>query len=115
VTAAVQVTANPAPARAHSSPQIARDPRTGTLAVVESDPRGDSRACKVHISTNGGANWAPGGELMTKPFIDCAFYGEYGPMASVAVGRDGTLYAAFIASEILDRQRDLTPRHFWLS
>lgn len=115
VTAAVQVTANPAPARAHSSPQIARDPRSGTLAVVESDPRGDSRACKVHISTNGGANWAPGGELMTKPFTDCAFYGEYGPMASVAFGRDGTLYVAFIASEILNRERDLTPRHFFLA
>ena len=115
VTAAVQVTTNPAPARAHSSPQIARDPRTGTLAVVESDPRGDSRACKVHISTNGGANWAPGGELMTKPFTDCAFYGEYGPMASVGFGRDGTLYVAFIASEILNRERDLTPRHFFLA
>lgn len=115
VTGAVQVTANPAPARAHSSPQIATDQRTGTLAVVESDPRGESRACKLHLSTNGGANWTPGGELMMKPWIDCAFYGEYGPMASVAFGRDGTLFVAFIASEILNRERDLTPRHFFLA
>jgi len=115
VTAAAQVTADPAPARAHSSPQIARDPRTGTLAIVESDPRGESRACKLHLSTTGGATWAPGGELMMKPWTDCAFYGEYGPMASVAFGRDGTLYVAFIASEVLNRARDLTPRHFFLA
>ncbi|MGH9223530.1 MAG: hypothetical protein ACRD2W_07025 [Acidimicrobiales bacterium] len=115
MTAAVQVTGDAAPARAHSSPQIARDARTGTLAVVESDPRGDSRACKVHLSVNGGATWAPGGDVMQKPFVDCAFYGEYGPMASVAFGRDGTMYVAFIASEVLNRARDLTPRHFFVA
>lgn len=115
VTGAVQVTGNPLPVRSHSSPQLARDPRTGTLAIVESDPRGESRACKLHLSTNGGARWVPGGELMMEPWTDCAFYGEYGPMASVAFGRDGTLFVAFIASEILNRARDLTPRHFFLA
>ena len=35
-------------------------------------------------------------------------------MASVAFGRAGTLYVTFIASEVLNRARDLTPRHFFL-
>lgn len=115
VTAAGQVTADPNPARSHSSPQIARDPRTGTLAIVESDPRSATRSCIVHISTTGGATWVPGGNLMLKPYTDCAFYGEYGPMASVAFGRDGTLYVAFIASEMLNRARDETPRPYFLA
>ena len=37
VTAAVQVTANPHPTRAHSSPQIVRNPETDELVIVETD------------------------------------------------------------------------------
>lgn len=116
VTAAVQVTANPMPVRSHNAPSIAVNPKNGRLALVESDVRSDSRACNVHLSDDGGRSWAPGGEIMTKPFTDCSFRGEYGPYANAAYGRDGTLYVAFIASSVFpDRERDAIPRHFFLA
>lgn len=116
VTGAVQVTTNPMPVRSHTSPSIAVNPKNGRLALVESDVRGDSRACNVHVSADGGRSWARGGEVMTKPFTDCSFRGEYGPYANAAYGRDGTLYVAFIASSVFtDRERDATPRHFFLA
>ncbi|MFP5320106.1 MAG: sialidase family protein [Acidimicrobiia bacterium] len=114
VTASVQVTANPAPVRNHTSPQIARSPRTGELVIVESDVRGD-RACKVHISVDDGRTWRPGGELMVQPFTDCAIFAEYGAYATLAFASDGTLYVAFVASEFLDRVRNDTPRHVYLA
>jgi len=36
----VQVTANPKPVRAHATPLLARNPRTGELVVAEVDVRG---------------------------------------------------------------------------
>jgi DMSO/TMAO reductase YedYZ molybdopterin-dependent catalytic subunit len=53
VTNAVQVTANPDPSRAHSSPQIARNPTNGELAIVETEVRSD-RSCRIHISADNG-------------------------------------------------------------
>lgn len=114
VTAAVQVTANPAPVRAHSSPKIAVNPRNKELAIVESDPRG-KRGCEVHLSVDDGRSWAPGGDPMMDPYRDCSFYGEYGAYASMAFDKKGTLYIAFIASEFLNRPRDETPRHVFLA
>ncbi len=114
VTAAVQVTTNPNPTRAHSSPQIARNPETGELVVVESDVRGN-RACAVHLSTDGGRTWAPGGDPMVEPVTDCGFYGEYGPYATLTFGRNGVLYVAFVASEFLPRTRNDVPRHVFLA
>lgn len=116
VTGAVQVTANPMPVRSHTSPSIAVNPKNGRLALVESDVRGNSRDCNVHVSGDGGRSWARGGEIMTKPFTDCSFRGEYGPYATAAYGKDGTLYVAFIASNVFpDRERDAIPRHFFLA
>ncbi|MDQ4089354.1 MAG: glycoside hydrolase, partial [Actinomycetota bacterium] len=77
---------------------------------MEADVRGD-QACTTHISTDDGRSWAPGGELMVKPFLDCTIGAEYGAYASPAFGSDGTLYVAFIGSEFLGRLRDDTPRH----
>lgn len=114
VTAAVQVTNNPVPVRAHSSPQIARNPITGELVLVESDVRG-SRTCDAHISVDQGQSWFRGGDMMMKPHVDCSFYAEYGAYATVAFGRDGSLYVAFVASELLNRIRDATPRHVFLA
>ncbi|HEX2028707.1 MAG TPA: sialidase family protein [Nitriliruptorales bacterium] len=114
VTAAVQVTNNPDAVRAHSSPQIARNPTNGELVVVESDVRG-SRSCDVHISADQGRSWFPGGGMMKDPYLDCSFYAEYGPYATTAFGVDGTLYVAFVASEFLNRARDDTPRHVFLA
>ncbi|HEX2048918.1 MAG TPA: sialidase family protein [Acidimicrobiales bacterium] len=113
-TGAVQVTNDPAPLRSHSSPQIAVNPKTGELVVVESDVRGN-RACAVHLSTDGGRSWFPGGDPMTKPFNDCGFYAEYGPLATMAFAQDGTLYMAFVASDFLNRIRNATPRHVFLA
>lgn len=111
---AVQVTDNPAPVRAHSSPQIARNPINGQLVVVESDVRG-SRACTIHISTDDGRSWFAGGDPMVKPFTDCGFYAEYGAYATMAFAKNGDLYVAFVASEFLNRERNATPRHVFLA
>lgn len=113
-TGAVQVTNDPAPLRSHSSPQIAVNPKNGELVVVESDVRGN-RACTVHISTDRGRSWFAGGDPMTKPFNDCGFYAEYGPLASLTFASDGTLYVAFVASDFLNRVRNSTPRHLFLA
>ena len=113
-TGSVQVTNDPAPLRSHSSPQIAVNPKTGELVVVESDVRGN-RACAVHLSTDGGRSWFPGGDPMVKPFNDCGFYAEYGPLATMAFANDGTLYMAFVASDFLNRVRNATPRHVFLA
>lgn len=113
-TGAVQVTNDPAPLRSHSSPQIAVNPKTGELVVVESDVRGN-RACAVHISTDRGRSWFAGGDPMTKPFNDCGFYAEYGPLAHMAFASDGTLYMTFVASDFLNRVRNSTPRHVFLA
>lgn len=120
VTAAVQVTDKASPVRAHSSPQIARNPTTGELVIVESDVRGSrnlpgSRACTLHISADEGRSWFRGGDLMMEPYTDCGFFAEYGPYAAIAFGDDGTLYVSFIASEFLNRARDVTPRHVFLA
>ena len=113
-SAAVQVTNDPAPLRSHSSPQIAVNPKNGELVTVESDVRG-SRACVVHLSTDGGRTWAKAGDPMVKPFNDCGFYAEYGPLASLTFASDGTLYIAFVASDFLNRVRNDTPRHVFLA
>ena len=115
LTAAVQVTSNPAAVRGHSTPQIAVNPTNGELVVVESDPRSASRTCDIHISVDDGRSWFRGGDLMQKPFTDCSFYAEYGAYANLEFARDGTLYVAFVASEPLGRLRDETPRSVFLA
>jgi hypothetical protein len=114
VTGAVQVTDNPVPVRDHSSPVLARNPKDGTLAIVETDIRG-SRACNVHISHDGGRSWTAGGNIMTKPYTDCAMYGEYGPYAGVAFDRNGVLLVSFVGSEFTDLIREQVPRHVFLA
>lgn len=114
VTAAAQVTDNPAPIRAHSSPQLTRNPKNGELVVVEADVRGDLK-CKVHISVDDGRSWFPGGDLMTKADPICAPGAEYGPLASAAFGTDGVLYVAYSAGPNLIRGRDNTPRSLYLA
>lgn len=115
VTGAVQVTANPNPVRAHSSPTMALNRDTGHLAIVESDVRGAERRCSVHLSFDGGRSWGAGGDLMVEPFTDCGFFAEYGPYATAIYGPDGTLFVAFVASEVLSRVRNDIPRHVFLA
>lgn len=114
VTSAVQVTDNPAPVRAHSSPRLVRNPENGELVIVEADERGDLK-CKVHISVDDGRSWFPGGDLMTKPDPVCVPGSEYGPVASPAYGADGVLYIAYVGGPDLAQGRDDTPRSLYLA
>ncbi|MDQ3640735.1 MAG: hypothetical protein M3450_04500, partial [Actinomycetota bacterium] len=90
VTAAVQVTANPNPVRAHATPLLAQNPKNGELVIAEVDVRG-SRECAVHISTNDGRSWFRGGDVHVKPFTDCSIGSEYGPHVMPFFDRDGVL------------------------
>ncbi len=114
VTAAVQVTTNPAPTRAHSSPRVARNPENGDLVIVEADVRGDL-GCNIHISADEGRSWFRGGDLMTKADPVCAPGAEYRPLASLAFGKDGVLYVSYVAGPELGLGRDNTPRTLYLA
>lgn len=100
VIGAVQVTANPSPVRAHSSPQIARNPKTGELAIGEVDVRG-GRRCQVHLSMNDGRTWTPGGDLMVEPYTDCSIGAEWGTTLTLFFDVHGTLFVAFAANDPL--------------
>lgn len=113
-TSAVQITDNPSPVRAHSSPQIAANPTNGELVVVEANVRG-SKNCTIHISRDDGRTWFAGGTVMTEPFPDCTLDGEWGPYASLAFGQDGVLYVAFVGSEDVFPAPDLVRRHVFLA
>ncbi len=123
VTAATQVTVNPAPVRAHSSPQIARNPGTGELVVAEADVRG-SRSCAVHISVDDGRSWFLGGNPMSEPFTDCTIGAAWGTYFTVVFDRDGTLYIPFAANDPTlfgsttatgGNGRKFVPRHLFLA
>ena len=98
VTAAVQVTHNPDPARAHATPQLARNPKTGELVIAETEYR-TTLACNVHISTDDGRSWAPGGAFMLKPYTNCG--GD--PLSTInlhmAFDPNGVLYLAYTGSD----------------
>ena len=98
VTAAVQVTPNPNPTRAHSSPQMARNPDTGELVIVETDVYGGF-GINVHISADEGRSWAPGGDPMMKPFTWNSDYAINGPYVTAAFDKNAVLYLAFTAAD----------------
>ncbi len=114
VKAAVQVTDDVDPLRAHSSPQIAVNPTNGELVIVEANVRGD-RACTTRISVDDGRSWFRGGDIMQEPYLDCTLGAEYGPYATLNFSDDGTLYIGFVGSEFLNRARDDTPRHIFVA
>ncbi len=122
-TAAAQVTTNPAPVRAHSVPQMARNPKTGELVIGEVDVRGDRR-CRVHISADAGRSWFVGGDPMTAPFTDCSIGAEWGTYLNLFFDDDGTLYVPFAANDpkLFERsaaaggdRRQMVPRHIFLA
>ena len=127
VTAAVQVTADPNPVRAHATPLLARNPENGELVVADVDVRG-SRECQVHLSTDDGRTWAPGGRLLVEPFTDCSVGAEYGPHVMPFFDRDGVLYVVVTANDPKDlaaqsrpptpefpRTRSFIPRNVYLA
>ncbi|HEX2027053.1 MAG TPA: sialidase family protein [Nitriliruptorales bacterium] len=102
VTAAVQVTRNPDPARAHASPQIARNPVTGEFVVAETEVRAE-RTCDVHVSTDDGRSWSPGGDPMLEPWTDCSGDPDANVNFWLEFDRDGVLYMAFPANDPEDQ------------
>src|SRR5919199_1255693 len=98
VTAAAQVTTNPNPTRAHSSPQIARNPKTGELVIVETDVYGGV-GVNIHLSNNNGRSWFPGGDPMMKPFTWNSDYAINGPYFTMAFDKAGGLFIAFTATD----------------
>ncbi len=116
VTDAVQVTPDPSIVRAHTSPQVARNPKTGELVVVEGDIRG-SRQCTVHISADDGRSWFQGGDPLEPPFTDCSFHADWGPYATMAFDRNGVLNMAIEASDpaVFANTRNEAPRHLFLA
>ena len=115
VSGAVQVTNDPSPVRSHTSPQMGVDPKTGALVIVEANPNGQ-RTCDAHISIDDGRSWFAGGTMMVSPFTDCTTReSEYGPYATMAFARDGTLYVAFVGSERLNLTHNNVPRSVFLA
>ncbi|HEX3621686.1 MAG TPA: sialidase family protein [Acidimicrobiales bacterium] len=116
VTDAVQVTNDPNVVRAHTSPQLARNPKTGELVVVEGDIRG-SRSCTVHISVDDGRSWSVGGTPLQAPDTDCSNHADWGPYATLAFDKDGVLSMAVEASDpaLFDATRNDTPRDIFLA
>jgi hypothetical protein len=102
--------------RAHTSPQLARNPKTGELVIVEGDIRG-SRKCTAHLSADDGRTWAPGGDPLKEPFTDCSFHADWGPYATMAFDNEGVLYMAIEASDptFFNLSRNDAPRHIFLS
>jgi hypothetical protein len=116
VTSAVQVTPDPNPVRAHTTPQLARNPKTGELVIVDGDLR-NTRECKVSISADDGRSWFPGGNPLRPPFTDCAFKADWGPYATMAFDKKGVLYMAIEASDpkLLTENRPDVPRHIFMA
>jgi hypothetical protein len=98
VSAAVQVTVNPDPARAHSSPQIARNPKTGELVIGEAEVR-TRHSCDIHISVDDGRSWFDGASPMVQPFTDCSRQATNGPYITLQFLPNGVLWAAFFGSD----------------
>ncbi|MDQ3897784.1 MAG: glycoside hydrolase [Actinomycetota bacterium] len=98
VTAAVQVSTNPDPTRAHSTPQIARNPKTGVLVIADSEAR-TKKTVDVYRSTDDGRSWAPGGDPMLKPWTDASGNADSNIDHSMTFDRNGVLYLAFQAND----------------
>jgi hypothetical protein len=117
VLAAVQVTANGDAARAHSTPQIARNPLTGELVIASAEVR-TKKTCDIHISVDDGRSWFEGGSPMTKPFTDCSLQATNGPYITLQFTPQGTLFASFFGSDpkyATQLNRNDIPRHIFVA
>ena len=117
VLAAVQVTTNGDAARAHSTPQIARNPLTGELVIASAEVR-TKKTCDIHISVDDGRSWFEGGSPMTKPFTDCSLQATNGPYITLQFTPQGTLFASFFASDpkyVTQLNRNDIPRHIFVA
>ncbi|MGH9279676.1 MAG: sialidase family protein, partial [Acidimicrobiales bacterium] len=117
VTAAVQVTDNRDPNRAHTTPQIAVNPKTGEIVIGSAEVR-TKRTCDIHISVDEGRTWFAGGDPMLAPYTDCSQQATNGPYITFQFTPDGTLWAAFMGNDpkytTLNNRID-TPRHVFVA
>lgn len=116
LTAAVQVSTNPDPARGHSTPLISRNPKTGILVIADCEAR-TKKTVDVYRSLDDGRSWAPGGSPMTKPWTDACGNPDSNIDHTIVHDKEGVLYLAFQASDprfanIADPDR---PVHLWLA
>ena len=103
--------------RAHSTPQIARNPLTGELVIAEAEVR-TRKTCDIHISVDDGRSWFDGDSPMTKPFTDCSLQATNGPYITLQFTPDGTLFAGFFGSDPKfsnELNRNDIPRHVFLA
>ncbi len=116
VTAASQITTNPNPTRAHSSPVIARNPENGELVIAETDVYGGFRV-NLHLSTDDGRSWFRGGDPMMEPYTWNSDFAINGPYFTMAFDEDGVLYMALSATDpkFGDRNRAERPRPIFLA
>lgn len=116
VTAAVQISINPDPARGHSTPLITRNPKTGVLVIADCEAR-TKRTLDVYRSVDDGRSWAPGGSPMTAPWTDACGNPDSNISHSMVYDDDGVLYVGFHASDpkfaTIDRPN--RPVHIWLA
>ncbi len=116
VTAAVQVSGNPDPARAYASPQIARNPKTGELVIAATETR-TLKTVEVWLSVDDGRSWQPGGDPMTKPWTDSSGDPDANVNHTLAFDKNGTLFLAFQANDprFSTLPRMDRPRHIFLA
>jgi hypothetical protein len=116
VTAAVQVSTNPDPARGHSTPLITRNPKTGVLVIADCEAR-TKRTIDVYRSADDGRSWSPGGSPMSRPWTDACGNPDSNISHSMLYDKNGVLYVAFHASDprfaTIDRPN--RPVHIWLA
>ncbi len=117
VTAAVQVTRDPNPSRAHASPQIARNPKTGELVIAATEFR-TTKTCNVYVSTDDGRSWFDGGSPALAPFTDCGDDPISAANLTVQFDKNGVFYLAHTAHDpkVNDgRPRNERPLHVLLA
>jgi len=98
VTAAVQVSADPNPARAYSTPQIARNPKNGVLVIADCDAR-NKKTVTTYRSVDEGRSWEPAGDPMLKPWLDACGNPDSNIDHTMTYDKNGVLYIAFQAND----------------
>ena len=98
VTAAVQVSTDPNPTRGYSTPQIARNPNNAILVIADCDAR-NKKLLNVYRSTTNGRSWEPGGDPMSKPWLDACGNPDSNIDHTMAYDKNGVLYMAFQAND----------------
>lgn len=116
VTAAAQVTNNPDPTRAHSSPQIVRNPKSGELVIAETNVY-KGFGINIQVSVDQGRSWFRGGEPMVQPFTWNSDLAINGPYFTMAFDQEGVLYVAFSATDpkFVSLNRSERPRPVFLA